>query len=48
MRDSMLFTTYAYDCELFPPGKKAASCSDGTLPLKEHDRAWTSPIWYQP
>lgn len=37
-----------YDCISLPVEQRPDSCSDPTLPWKIQERAWTSPIWYEP
>jgi hypothetical protein len=37
-----------YDCISLSPADRPASCSDPELPWSIAERAWTSPIWYQP
>ena len=37
-----------YDCLALPEQDRPAACSDSDLPWQIQERAWTSPIWYQP
>lgn len=37
-----------YDCLTLPEEERPSSCTDPQLPWQIQERAWTSPIWYQP
>ena len=37
-----------YDCLALDGSERPASCSNGEVPWKIQERAWTSPIWYYP
>ncbi|MEH6581769.1 MAG: DUF3604 domain-containing protein [Halioglobus sp.] len=37
-----------HDCISLPQEDRPPSCSDPELPWSIQERAWTSPIWYQP
>ena len=38
----------AYDCNSLPPAEQPVSCADPEVPRVLQERAWTSPIWYEP
>jgi len=38
----------AYVCNRLTPADRPPACSDPTTPKSIQERAWTSPIWYEP
>jgi len=41
-------SVYQLDCNKIPIDQQPASCNDGSFHMVIHNRAWSSPIWYQP
>jgi hypothetical protein len=37
-----------YDCNALSVEQRPESCDDPTIPKAIQERAWTSPVWYQP
>ena len=38
----------AYYCQNLTGDARPASCDDERVPMQIQERAWTSPIWYEP